>query len=96
MFPLATVRKALLTHVFFIIGFGEQPGAGTIDLGSDHLNLISPLIGTFSGQSVLQRSLIFLKVLSRAKCYLLTVGGSPEDTANLIENIVEHGSYVST
>jgi hypothetical protein len=89
MFPQQPKVGSKLTHAFFLVGFGEVPEAKVVELGVEHLHLMSPLIGSLWGQPVAHRVLMFLRIFSRVPCYLLTVGGTPAETAKYLEDIVE-------
>jgi hypothetical protein len=88
MLPNCEARSTVLTHAFFLVGFGEKPFAQPIELGVQHLALMELLTGSQWGYPALQRAFHCLKIFSGASCFLLTAGGTPEETAAYIENIV--------
>jgi hypothetical protein len=54
-----------------------------------HLSLLSPLAPSLWEASPGHRAIEFLKLLANAQCFYLDVGGSPDDTADLVEKTVE-------
>ena len=96
MLPDAFVQDALLTHVFFLKGFSETPSVERFEFGMRHIDLLAPLLGTLWQMPVMQRTLYFLKIFSHANCYLLTAGGTPDETAQLIETTLKDNENVDT
>jgi hypothetical protein len=89
MFPAATSRPVRLTHALFLTGISNSPGATAFEFSAKDLPLLGPLHATLMGKSAGERTVTFLKLFGGIWCYLLTPGGTPDETAELIENIVE-------
>lgn len=89
MFPAAAVRPAQLTHAFFLRRLSARPEVERFTPRVEDLPLLAPLLCTVWGMSAGQLSLKFLRLLSGTRCFYLSPGGLPEDTAELIERTVE-------
>jgi len=89
IFPDAISRSVRLTHAFFLNGISDRPRATAFDFSWKDLALPAPLHATTSGKSAGERTILLLKLFGQAQCYILTPGGTPDQTAELIENIVE-------
>ncbi|MHB8653639.1 MAG: hypothetical protein ACYDA9_07155 [Terriglobia bacterium] len=89
IFPEARPRYARLTHVFFLRQFSTDPRVEAITPQARHLSLLSPLAPSLWETSPGHRAIEFLKLLANAQCFYLDVGGSPDETADLVEKTVE-------
>ena len=89
LFPAATPRRVPLTHAFFLGDIGEEPSATPITFSLSHLPLLAPLHATLTNIAPGERTIRFLRLFSQIRCYMLTPGGTPDQTAELVENIVE-------
>ena len=87
LFPAAGVRPRPLRWVFFLGGFEERPRAEVFRPRSQDLRLLMPLACTFWGRSRRARIAEVARLLSNVSCYFL-YPGLPEDTAELVEEIV--------
>jgi hypothetical protein len=93
MFPLASARVVPLTHAFFLRRFAARPAAERFARDRAELLRVSPLLATICGRSSGQLALELLRTLGKACLWNLDVGGSPEETADLIEETVKEGSW---
>lgn len=93
MFPRAFARTVVLTHVFFLRAFAAGPAVERFAGNGERLPPVSPLLSTLWGHSPAGRALQFLRMLGQVHCYQLNVGGSPDETANVIEKTVEEGLW---
>ncbi len=89
IFPEAQPHSVPLTHLFFLRRFSTRPYAEPFTPQSRHLSLFSPLAATLWDVSAGHRAVEFLRLLAKARCFYLDVGGTPDDTADLIETTVE-------
>jgi hypothetical protein len=89
IFPAARPRSVCLTHAFFLRRFSSRPRVEPIMPQARHLSLLSPLAPSLWEASPGHRAIEFLKLLANAHCFYLDVGGSPDDTADLVEKTVE-------
>jgi len=94
IFPAAAAHPARLTDVFFLRGFAPRPKVEHFTPDLQSFPLLAPLLCTVWGMRAGERVLEFLKLLSRARCFMLLAGGHPDETAELVERIVEdHKRY---
>ena len=89
IFPDAKPRPVSLTHAFFLNGISARPQATAFEFSSRHLPLLGQLHATFISKFAGERTLTFLNLFRRVRCYKLSPGGTPDQTADLIETIVE-------
>lgn len=89
LFPDAAPREVPLTHAFFLNGISSQPLATAFEFSWKDLPLLAPLHATLMGRPAGKQSLMFLKLFASVRCYRLMPGGTPDQTAELIERIVE-------
>ena len=87
MFPDAAAASATLTSIFFLRGFAAQPVASPLAFGVEHFHMLSPLACSMWGVPAVTRMMDLARLAGRAKCYFLDLG-KPDDTADLIEQIV--------
>jgi hypothetical protein len=88
-FPGSRAREAELTDAFFLEGFGAQAAAQRFEFASAHLHRLGSLRATFDRLPAGRRAVDLLNLFAGVRCYMLTVGGSPDEAADLIERIVE-------
>jgi hypothetical protein len=93
MFPHASARIVPLTHAFFLRRFAARPAVEQFARNGAELPQISPLLGTIWGHSPSHRALELLRTLGKARWWHLDVGGSPEETAELVEETVKEGLW---
>jgi len=89
MFPTASAQVVPLTHAFFLRRFATRPGAERFARDGAELLRVSPLLATISGHSPGNAALELLRTLGKAQLWHLDVGGSPDETAELIEQTVQ-------
>ena len=87
MFPGAAAAATTLTSIFFIRGFSVEPDASPFAFGMEHFRMLSPLACSMWGIPAATRMMDIARLVGRAKCYFLKLG-DPDDTADLIEQIV--------
>jgi hypothetical protein len=88
IFPRASARVVPLTHIFFLRRFAPRPSVERFVRNGGELPPVSPLLASVWGHSVGQRALDLFRTLDKARWWHLDVGGSPEETAELIEQTV--------
>lgn len=93
LFPQAAAQIVPLTHAFFLRPFASRPTVRRFTLDGSGLPPISPLLATMWGHSPGQRTLDLLRTLGRSSWWHLDVGGSPDETADLIEKTVREDTY---
>jgi hypothetical protein len=92
-FPQAAAQIVPLTDIFFLRGFSSQPAVEPFLCSAGELPPISPLLASVWGRSPAQRALDLLRTLGRAYWWHLDVGGSPEETADLVEDTIKEGLW---
>lgn len=93
LFPDAGASAATLTCVFFLRQFAEHPTVEPLVFGIEHFRMLSPLACSMWGRSAGAVMMDLSRLLRGVRCYVLEPG-QPEDTADLIEQIVS-GRYLS-
>jgi hypothetical protein len=93
MFPGSSARAVPLNHVFFLRGFTARPTVTQFARDGTELLRVSPLLATVCGCSSGRLSLELLRTLGKACLWNLDVGGSPEETADLIEETLKEGTW---
>lgn len=89
LFPEAAARSVNLSHCFFLRGFQQRPGVVEFSPGNADLPLLQPLLASLWSQRRGLLVLDFLRLFSQARCFYLNAGGTPDETAELIERVVE-------
>jgi hypothetical protein len=89
MFPRASARVVPFTHGFFLRRFAARPAAEQFARDGTELLRVLPLFATICGHPQGQRALELLRTLGKASWWHLDVGGSPEETVELIEETVK-------
>jgi len=92
MFPEAGDAPATLSCLLFLRRFSERPAAVPFAFGLEHFQMLSPLACSMWGMPVGARMMDLTRLLRGVKCYLLDPG-KPEDTADLVEQIMS-GRYL--
>ena len=88
IFPSASAKVVPLTHIFFLRRFAPRPSVERFVRNGGELPPVSPLLASVWGHSVGQRAIDLFRTLDKAHWWHLDVGGSPEETAKLVEETV--------
>jgi hypothetical protein len=88
-FPDSAPRPVCLTHAFFLGTRSSAPRAEPFDFSAGHLSLLGPLRGALGSAPDARSVVAYLKVFAGVHCYRLSPGGSPDETVDLVEAIVE-------
>jgi hypothetical protein len=94
VFPRAAAQVVPLTDIFLLRGFSARPGVAPFARHSGELPPASPLLASVWGHPPDERALYLLRTLDRARWWHLDVGGSPEETADMIEETVKEEIWV--
>jgi hypothetical protein len=89
VFPDAASRPVNLSHCLFLRSFQQKPGVLEFAAGEMRLPLLQPLLASLWSQRPGMLMLEFLRVFSKARCFHVDAGGTPDETAELIERVVE-------
>jgi len=89
VFPDAPAPRASLSDALFLCGFSERPRAEAFEFSTNDLHRLGPLQATFTGRPAGGRALELLKLFAQVRCYRIWVGGTPQQTARLIEQVLE-------
>lgn len=89
IFPRAAPRAVTLGHAFFLEPRAPAAHARAFDFSASDLCLVGPLHATLPAGSGGTQVVRFLRVFGGVRCFRLSPGGTPDDTAELIERIVE-------
>jgi hypothetical protein len=89
VFPQALPQVVPLTDIFFLRRFASRPTVERFSPGRGELPPISPILASVWGYSPSERALEMFRTLSKARWWHLDVGGSPEQTTELIEETVK-------
>jgi hypothetical protein len=93
VFPGALPQVVSLTDIFFLRGFAQRPVVERFTPGKGELPPISPLLASVWGYPPAERALQLFRTLGKARWWHLDVGGSPEETADLVEETLEEGLW---
>jgi hypothetical protein len=88
-FPEVASRPVPLAYCFFLRGFRQKPAVTEFAPGELSLPSLQPLAATLWAQRPGMLMLELLRVFSRARCFHVDAGGTPDETAEFIENVVE-------
>ncbi|MDP9264334.1 MAG: hypothetical protein M3O85_08460 [Acidobacteriota bacterium] len=88
IFPGPLPRAAKLTHAFFLEGFAAWPSVREVAADGSNIPFLRPLVPTIWGRSG-RVAFDLLRILSGIRCFAVIAGGSPDETASLIETTVE-------
>jgi hypothetical protein len=94
LFPRAAAQVVPLTDIFFLRGFSARPSVAPFVRHSGELPPASPLLASVWGYPSAERALCMLRTLGRARWWHLDPGGSPEETARMIEETVKEEIWV--
>jgi hypothetical protein len=89
VFPRASPQVVPLTDIFFLRGFATRPVVQRLTPSRGELPPISPLLASVWGYPPGERVLDLFRTLGKAHWWYLDVGGSPEETADLIEETLK-------
>jgi hypothetical protein len=92
-FPRALPQVVPLTDVFFLRRFSSRPAVEPYARNSKALPPVSPLLASVWGHSPGRRALDLLRTLNNARWWHLDVGGSPEETTDLVEETIKENSW---
>jgi hypothetical protein len=93
VFPQAIPQVVPLTDIFFLRGFAPRPVVERFIPSRGELPPISPMLASVWGYPPAKRALQLFRALGKARWWHLDVGGSPEETADLIEETLKEGSW---
>ena len=85
LFPAAAAQPVPLCAAFFLGPRQARPALARIDFERRDLPAVSPLAATLAGMPARVRALQFLKLFGAIPCFGLRPGGTPDETADLIE-----------
>jgi hypothetical protein len=88
LFPAAGHSEAPVNAIMFLRRFSDAPRAEAFTPGREHLSQLTPLGCTLWGVPRAIRIMQMLRLMSGARCFFLDIG-SPEDTTDLLEELVE-------
>jgi len=89
IFPEALAPQAGLADAVLLCGTAPRPRVSRCELSQRDLHLAGALPATFAGWPAGARALGLLKLFARVRCYKVAVGGTPDEMADLIEEIAE-------
>jgi len=92
-FPRALPQVVPLTDIFFLRGFSPRPAVAPYARNTNTLPPVSPLLASVWGHSPGRRALDLLRTLNNARWWRLDVGGSPEETTDLVEETIKENSW---
>jgi hypothetical protein len=89
VFPRANSNATPLTDIFFLRRFAERPAVERATPSRDALPPVAPLLASVWGHSPGERAFHLFRTLGKARWWHLDVGGSPDETADLIERTLK-------
>jgi hypothetical protein len=89
VFPRALPQVVPLTDIFFLRRFAPRPVVERFSPGEGELPPISPILASVWGYLPGERALDIYRTLGKARWWHLDVGGSPEETADLVEKTLK-------
>ena len=92
LFPQAGVAQSELSCAFFLRHFAERPHAEPFLFGSGNIGMLSPLACSMWGVPAGARILDLSRLMRGVRCYYLHPG-PPEDTAELVEQVVRGRAF---
>lgn len=93
MFPQAISKIVPLTDIFFLRRFARRPAVEPVTPSRESLPPISPLLACVWDHSPAERAFNLFRILGKARWWNLDVGGSPDETADLIEETLKEDSW---
>jgi hypothetical protein len=88
VYPRALPQVVPLTDVFFLRRFASRPKVERFT-SSEQLPPIAPLLASIWGHSPAERALDVFRSVGHARLWQLDVGGSPEETADIVEEAIK-------
>jgi hypothetical protein len=92
-YPRAQARVVPLTDIFFLRRFALRPAVERFTRRGIALPPVSPLLASIWGHSPGRRALDLLRTLDNARWWHLDVGGSPEETTELVEETIKENLW---
>jgi hypothetical protein len=92
-YPRAQARAVPLTDIFFLRRFALRPAVEQLTLKGIELPPVSPLLASIWGHALGRRTLDLLRTLDNARWWHLDVGGSPEETTELVEETIKENLW---
>jgi len=89
VYPRAIPQIVPLTDIFFLRRFASRPSVERFTPSSEQLPPIAPLLASVWGHSPAERALDLFRSLGHARWWHLDVGGSPEGTADIVEETLK-------
>lgn len=93
VFPRALPQVVPLTDIFFLRRFASRPVVERFTPNRGELPPISPLLASVWGYPPAERALQMFRTFGKAHWWHLDVGGSPEETADLIEETLKEALW---
>jgi hypothetical protein len=93
VFPRALPQVVPLTDIFFLGRFAPRPVVERFTPSRGELPPISPMLASVWGYPPAERALQLFRTLGKARWWHLDAGGSPEETADLIEETLKEGLW---
>jgi hypothetical protein len=89
VFPRALPQVVPLTDIFFLRRFTPRPMVERFSPSGGELPPISPILASVWGFSPGERAIEMFRTLGKARWWHLDVGGSPDETADLVEETLK-------
>jgi hypothetical protein len=89
IFPRAAPREVLLTDAILLCGFAERPSVAPFGISRQNVGLLGTLPATTAAPGAASKLLDLANIFSRARCYKVVVGGTPDEMAEVVEHITE-------
>lgn len=90
IFPgTAAAGPAPVRNIFFLRGFAEQPCAEKFIPAPEHIRLLTPQGSTLWNQPPGRTVISLMNLLKSASCHYLDLGGTPLQSAQLVESVME-------
>ena len=91
MFPAAAAPLPVsLTHAFFLNRVAARPQVEEFEFSWRDVQRLAPLYATLQNMPLAVRTMRLLKLFAKVRCFILSPGGTPDETADIIEAIVEN------
>jgi hypothetical protein len=92
-FPRAYPQVVSLADIFFLRRFSSRPAVEPFARNGKQWPPVSPLLASLWGHSPGQRTLDLLRTVNNARWWHLDVGGSPEETTELVEETIKENLW---
>jgi hypothetical protein len=89
IFPDSPMRTARFSHLLLLGGFADQPQMREISARELRMPELQPLLASLWARRGGALVMDFLRIMSGVRCYRAQAGGTPDETAALIERVVE-------